>query len=229
MKVICHKCQYENQSSSAQIFCARCATMIDVRNQGEPRPDETYRTEASLPYAGRAGGSYDQPFPGTAQPRTGHNVVNNHNEDSVPVVKDLHHSSDARARNAGNGGKVRGRDAYATRIGDDFGDLLEIHSGGEGQSQVWTVSSVGENSPRPDHPHQTRQGSHDDNRARHETGWAAEAGFVERPRRSDEGGGQSGMGYTEEGRNLSGGPGRGGRETREFSGRIFRTCRVGQS
>lgn len=218
MKVICHKCQYENQSSSPQIFCARCATMIDVRNQAEPLPDEMYRSEAPLPYAGRNGGSYDPPFPGTVQPASGLGAASGQRDNPIPVVREVHNSADGRARNAGNGGKVRGRDAYATRVGDDFGDLLEIHTEGEGQSQAWTVSSVGESvvagSPHPDPSHPDRR----DTSARPETGWAAEAGFIDRPRRSDEGGGQSGLGYSEEGRTFSGGPGRAGRETRDFSG-----------
>jgi len=105
MKVICPTCQYENQCNSSQVFCARCATMIDVRSQREEPlggVGQSGRSGPPLPYSGNGNGYGDDQsgqrpgYPG-ASPRAG-----------------------------------RGRDAYATRVGDDFDDLLEINppSGG---------------------------------------------------------------------------------------------------
>ncbi|MFZ4793802.1 MAG: SPOR domain-containing protein [Blastocatellia bacterium] len=105
MKVICPKCQYENQCNSSQVFCARCATMIDVRSARESRPETQMgldltpsRPKARLPFAATPGSQAgDEPY---------------QNQGSVPIRP----VREDRGR----------RDAYATRIGDDFEDLLEI-------------------------------------------------------------------------------------------------------
>jgi len=105
MKVICPKCQYENQCNSSQVFCARCATMIDVRSARESRPETqmgldstSSRPKSRLPFAATPGSQAgDEPY---------------HNQGSVPIRP----VREDRGR----------RDAYATRIGDDFDDLLEI-------------------------------------------------------------------------------------------------------
>ena len=105
MKVICPKCQYENQCNSSQVFCARCATMIDVRSARESRPETQMgldltpgRPKSRLPFAATPGSQAgDEPY---------------QNQGSVPIRP----VREDRGR----------RDAYATRIGDDFDDLLEI-------------------------------------------------------------------------------------------------------
>lgn len=108
MKVICPKCQFENQSSSSQVFCARCATMIDIRSAREslsgtdPGPagmaGNIGRPNSRLPYSGR-------PEPGGATGSLADDAPFQANVQLPPA---------------------RERDAYATRVGDDFDDLLDI-------------------------------------------------------------------------------------------------------
>lgn len=90
MKVICPKCQFENQADSTRVVCARCATIIEVRiDQGSGVDAGGKRQTARLPFAANSSGS-------------------------------------------GNSGPVNGqpsgqnRDVYATRIGDEFDDVLDI-------------------------------------------------------------------------------------------------------
>jgi len=115
MKVICPSCQFENQCNSSQVFCARCATLIDVRSQREEPPvgfnqAGPGRSGPPLPYAGHGNGYGDEP------------------PNQYPS-----HSPAAGQR----GG--RGRDAYATRIGDDFDDLLEITPPSAGRVRAQTA------------------------------------------------------------------------------------------
>lgn len=97
MKIICPKCQYENQADSTRIVCARCATIIEVKqdqgmgpNSGAGIDSNGRRQTARLPFVGNVGNS---------QP------LNNP---------------------AGNPAPAPSRDVYATRIGDDFDDVLDI-------------------------------------------------------------------------------------------------------
>ena len=210
MKVICHKCQYENHSSSSQVFCARCATMIDVRGQRESGPDEGYRSGSPLPYGGRAGAPYDS-VPGGIQ----HGTVQS--GDPLPIAG----SNSPQTARPG-----RARDAYATRVGDDFNDLLEINTVGDGQLQAWDTPLPDGNrqisTPWPDRPSPDRQGvSHRD-----ESGVGLGIGYGDQSiqsirsgqsSQSGDGGGQGGGRYADESRTSMGGAGRAGRETREFS------------
>lgn len=83
MKVICPKCQFENQADSMRVVCARCATIIEVRNdQGTDINGK--RHSSRLPFSANPGG-----------PQKGEPVSNP-------------------------------QDVYATRIGDDFDDVLDI-------------------------------------------------------------------------------------------------------
>ncbi len=87
MKLICPKCQYENQAESARTVCARCATIIEVKqDQGAGLDSNGRRQTARLPFVGNVGNS--QPL---------NNPPSNPNPD-----------------------------VYATRIGDDFDDVLDI-------------------------------------------------------------------------------------------------------
>lgn len=87
MKVICPKCQFENQADSTRVVCARCATIIEFKSdQGPGLEANGKRQTARLPFVGNVGNS--QPLsPPPATPN---------------------------------------RDVYATRIGDDFDDVLDI-------------------------------------------------------------------------------------------------------
>ncbi|NDD62830.1 MAG: hypothetical protein EBZ36_02445 [Acidobacteria bacterium] len=134
MKVICPKCQYENQSSSSQVFCARCATMIDVRSQREASPDREYQSGAPLPYSGRPAGS---PVPGAVQPGgrlPGGRLPGGSLEDGqFPVGGGYHRPPVSSGRE---------RDAYATRVDGDFNDLLEIETRGEREAGAhWRLGS----------------------------------------------------------------------------------------
>lgn len=87
MKVICPKCQFENQADSSRVVCARCATIIEIKpDQGAGLEANGKRQTARLPFVGNVGNS---------QPLT-----------TPPAAPN--------------------RDVYATRIGDDFDDVLDI-------------------------------------------------------------------------------------------------------
>lgn len=92
MKVICPKCQYENQGNSTRLVCARCATIIDVKMDTGAGTDANGRRQTSrLPFAVNQGNGQTE-----APPSYG----------SSPLPPP--------------------RDHYATRIGDDFDDVLDI-------------------------------------------------------------------------------------------------------
>lgn len=89
MKVICPKCQFENQADSSRVVCARCATIIEVRmDQGTGFDSNGKRQTARLPFASNSSSSNNQPPGGQSF---------NQNQD-----------------------------VYATRIGDDFDDVLDV-------------------------------------------------------------------------------------------------------
>mgnify|MGYP001359261945 CR=1 FL=1 len=84
MKVICPKCQFENHADSLRVVCARCATIIEVRNdQGSGMDINGKRHSSKLPFSSSPGPQEGEPF-------------------------------------------NRPADAYATRIGDEFDDVLDI-------------------------------------------------------------------------------------------------------
>lgn len=88
MKVICPKCQFENQADSSRVVCARCATIIEIKpDQAAGMEANGKRQTARLPFVGNVGNS--QPL-------------------SPPPAAALN------------------RDVYATRIGDEFDDVLDI-------------------------------------------------------------------------------------------------------
>jgi cell division septation protein DedD len=95
MKVICPKCQFENQADSTRVVCARCATIIEVRvDQGSGFDSNGKRQTARLPFAANSSSG---------------------------------NSGNVSGGNSGGlGNPPQNRDVYATRIGDDFDDVLEI-------------------------------------------------------------------------------------------------------
>ncbi|MEO6725267.1 MAG: SPOR domain-containing protein [Blastocatellia bacterium] len=94
MKIICPKCQYENQADSLRVVCARCATIIEVKqDQGLELDSNGKRQTARLPFVGNMGNS--QPLPPLPNSQAGNPNVPN-------------------------------PDAYATRVGDEFDDVLDI-------------------------------------------------------------------------------------------------------
>jgi cell division protein FtsN len=87
MKVICPKCQYENEVDTRRVVCSRCATIIEVRiDQAMGQDSNGKRQTAGLPFA-------SQGADGQAS-----------NSQSLDQPHDL----------------------YATRIGDDLDDVLDI-------------------------------------------------------------------------------------------------------
>jgi cell division septation protein DedD len=89
MKVICPKCQFENQADSSRVVCARCATIVEVKlDQGTGFDSNGKRQTARLPFASNSPSSGSQQLGG--QPFS------------------------------------QGNDIYATRIGDDFNDVLDV-------------------------------------------------------------------------------------------------------
>ncbi len=97
MKIICPKCQYENQADSTRVVCARCATIIEVKqDQGLGSDTNGKRQTARLPFVGNVGNS--QPLP----PPPNNQAANS----NLPNMPNL--------------------DAYATRVGDEFDDVLDI-------------------------------------------------------------------------------------------------------
>src|SRR5215831_15277376 len=89
MKVICPKCQFENQADSSRVVCARCATIIEVRlDQGAGLDSNGKRQTARLPFASNSSSGANQPL-----------------------------SNQSFSQN---------QDVYATRIGDDFDDVLDV-------------------------------------------------------------------------------------------------------
>jgi len=89
MKVICPKCQFENQADSSRVVCARCATIIEVRmDQGNGFDSNGKRQTARLPFASNSSSG-------------GNQQLNNQSYG-------------------------QNQDVYATRIGDDFDDVLDV-------------------------------------------------------------------------------------------------------
>ncbi len=94
MKIICPKCQYENQADSMRVVCARCATIIEVKqDQGLGLDSNGKRQTARLPFVGNVGNS--QPLPPPPNSQSGN-----------PNLPNM--------------------DVYATRVGDEFDDVLDI-------------------------------------------------------------------------------------------------------
>jgi cell division septation protein DedD len=107
MKVICPKCQFENQADSTRVVCARCATIIEVRGDQGPGFDANgKRQTARLPFAA--------------------NSNSNNNSGNL-------NSGNFGRGNSGSLGGPQNRDVYATRIGDDFDDVLELPRAPQGE------------------------------------------------------------------------------------------------
>ncbi len=107
MKVICPKCQFENQADSLRVVCARCATIIEVSmDQPSSSDSNGKRQTARLPFAAS---------PGTSQ------TSNSQASDSQQLNQPP--------------------DAYATRIGDEFDDVLDIPRPAQSNYQTGYESS----------------------------------------------------------------------------------------
>lgn len=94
MKVICPKCQFENQADSSRVVCGRCATIIQVKIDPNPGAGEQKRQTARLPFSNGNGNSGPLSYPTT------------------PV--------------ASNPLTTPARDAYATRLGEEFDNVLDL-------------------------------------------------------------------------------------------------------
>lgn len=67
MKVICPKCQFENQADASRIVCARCATIFEARlEQGTAANPNSKRQTARLPFTGDSGQPLNQRGDGDA-------------------------------------------------------------------------------------------------------------------------------------------------------------------
>jgi len=87
MKVICPKCQYENEVDTRRVVCSRCATIIEVRiDQAMGQDSNGKRQTAGLPFSSQGADSQASNSQPLDQPH----------------------------------------DLYATRIGDDLDDVLDI-------------------------------------------------------------------------------------------------------
>lgn len=115
MKVICPKCQFENQADSTRVVCARCATIIEVRvdqgsSSGAGFDANGKRQTARLPFASNSSSSGNL--------SSGNFGNGNGNGNSGPL-----------------GAPGQNRDVYATRVGDDFDDVLDIPRSGQNEYQ----------------------------------------------------------------------------------------------
>jgi cell division septation protein DedD len=126
MRVTCPKCQFENQADSSRVVCARCATIIEVRPEaGTGGYDySTNFDDAGFGDSGfennglRSTANYSSPYAGGNYGGTGGGNYppndfsgggyGNQNYPTAPVAR----PSD--------------QDVYATRIDDDFDDVLDI-------------------------------------------------------------------------------------------------------
>ncbi|MBI1766630.1 MAG: SPOR domain-containing protein [Acidobacteria bacterium] len=129
MRVTCPKCQFENQADSNRVVCARCATIIEVRPEAGVGGYDTYSTNfddgsfggggydngarrtAGYQAPGYSGGGaadaggYGANYPGSNYP------TQNYSNASYPTTPVAHQSD---------------QDVYATKIDDDFDDVLDI-------------------------------------------------------------------------------------------------------
>ncbi len=114
MKVICPKCQFENQADSTRVVCARCATIIEVKQDlGAGLEGNGKRQTARLPFVGNVGNSQPLNNPLTPPPAN------------------------------------TGRDVYATRIGDDFDDVLDIPRQAQPSYQAGPVGQMNQPGNEP--------------------------------------------------------------------------------
>lgn len=124
MRVTCPKCQFENQADANRVVCARCATIIEVRPEagmggydyntnfddaafGESGFDSGVRSTATYP-SPYAGGNYGGGGNANYPPNDFGGGYGNANYPTAPVGRPGEH------------------DVYATRIDDDFDDVLDI-------------------------------------------------------------------------------------------------------
>ena len=124
MRVTCPKCQFENQADASRVVCARCATIIEVRPEagmggydystnfddaafGESGFDGGVRSTANYP-SPYAGGNYGGGGNANYPANDFGGGYGNANYPTAPVARPGEH------------------DVYATRIDDDFDDVLDI-------------------------------------------------------------------------------------------------------
>lgn len=135
MRVTCPKCQFENQADSSRVVCARCATIIEVRPEAGMGGYDSYNTNFEDPGYGDSG--YDSR-------RATANYQNNNPYDSNPYASGNYTGGYAGADNSGYNnanyptapvGRSADADVYATRIDDDFDDVLDIPRSAPSQPQ----------------------------------------------------------------------------------------------
>jgi cell division septation protein DedD len=107
MRVICPKCQFENQAdqSASRVVCARCATIIDVGMGLESN------------YGANYGGGHGNASPGSTGGGFGGNYSGNYEQTIRPGAYPPAPASRPQLPEG---------DVYATRIDDDFDDVLDI-------------------------------------------------------------------------------------------------------
>jgi cell division septation protein DedD len=130
MRVICPKCQFENQADSSRVVCARCATIIDVRPEAGMGYDN-YNTNFDPGYsdAGYNDSGYgDSGFDSGRRSTMSTNFAGNYASGNYP-------SGNYGGGNYPNANyptapvsRSGDHDVYATRIDDDddFGDVLDL-------------------------------------------------------------------------------------------------------
>ncbi len=130
MRVICPKCQFENQADSSRVVCARCATIIDVKPDAGMSYD-TYNTnfadpgynDAGYSDSGYGGGSFDSGRQSTMSTNYAGNYAGG-NYPSGSYGGGNYPSANYPTAPVSRSGD---HDVYATRIDDDdFGDVLDL-------------------------------------------------------------------------------------------------------
>jgi DedD protein len=119
MKVICPKCQFENQADSSRVVCARCATIVEVRlEQGSGFDSNGKRQTSRLPFASNNSSNNSQPINSQSFGQNSSNSQSFGQNSS---------NSQSFGQNPANGQSFgQNKDVYATRIGDEFDDVLDV-------------------------------------------------------------------------------------------------------
>ncbi len=140
MRVTCPKCQFENQADSSRVVCARCATIIEVRPEAGVGGYDTYSTNfddgsfgggagtsGSYDNGGRRTASYPAPGYGGGAADAGGYPSGNYAGSNYPTqnYSGANYPTAPVAQQPDRADRAD-QDVYATRIDDDFDDVLDI-------------------------------------------------------------------------------------------------------